>query len=390
MHTHSCIILLAVVLSPLPRLHAADRWALPDGFLGIEPLTYVLRDEAVQTEIGVTDAQFENIKQINAEHNQFDEQLHQDVRRQTDLSNAEKGKILTDEMEKYRERIPQQLKAALRPAQYLRLQQVSFQMLLRDSVRLLLYEPVPKVLGLTPDELSIWTTVVAKEARRRTEAAKSNFETSRSKVWSMLAAQQRQRFDQVYGKVSADFDTLNLQEKGVFGFEPRLRILRFASVRHELEVNDDQYAELKKLLESQYQGYTAAKRKAVLNRRDAEAAANFKIEIVELHSQVPEQLPKILLPHQLRRLDQLVFQANVRREFHEPLRSPLVAKAIGMSKAEHQRVIAQMDKEARERQGKRDASRAEELRNCIEALTPQQQANFYRLIGKRFSFTRRK
>ena len=96
-------------------------------------------------------------------------------------------------------------------------------------------------------------------------------------------------------------------------------------------------------------------------------------------------LDEILLPHQQKRLKQLLFQVVSQRQGGEPLRTPVVARAIGLSQREHKALIDQLNIEAKRAAKKRVDVWEDVFRTCIEALTEEQQATYYRLVGKRFA-----
>lgn len=93
---------------------------------------------------------------------------------------------------------------------------------------------------------------------------------------------------------------------------------------------------------------------------------------------------QILLPHQMKRLRQLIFQVRLAQYAPSPLRSPLVAETIGLTAAQQAKLFKTMEEQRAKTQMKKDALWKEVLATCVESLTPEQRARYHRLVGKPF------
>ena len=83
-------------------------------------------------------------------------------------------------------------------------------------------------------------------------------------------------------------------------------------------------------------------------------------------------------------LHQLIFQAKLGRYAPTPLLSPLVAESISLTKSQQAEILNTMRRHSVESKQRRAELLDNALKNCIDALTPDQQARYHRLVGKKF------
>lgn len=368
---------------------AQDVLNLPE-FFGKGPLRELATNPDLQNEIEATKEQVARVQEIRVE---FDSEHRAISSRSRTIGNKEAERLFNELHLRQAKVTGARLRTVFTPAQYRRLRQVMLQLYIeRLGVEFLLDQYIVAELKLDDeDDLAAWSALVKKEKRRYRAELDHLWKEKQDLESQALTQKQHDNLKEVLG------DRFDVQYYTGFGVSettgPHLAILIHPAVRQELEVIDDQRDAIRKLAEN------VADQGKILEReaRDAARAKNaktgkritprvrndpeFRKSIAELHDGVPKALAAILLPHQMKRLRQLLFQATLRTE---PLRSPVVARAIGLTEKEHKQIIAKLDAQAKRSTERREASWTGTLRRCIEALPDEQEAAYYRLIGKPF------
>lgn len=169
------------------------------------------------------------------------------------------------------------------------------------------------------------------------------------------------------------------------GFGGLADVLRRQDVRKDLELLDDQVAQLEKLAE----GRRDQMRELFSGLRDVpqEQRAEKMREIMEkARRDVEADVGKILLPHQMKRATQLVTQMQMRGG-RGMLDDP-IAQDLGLTDAQKEQLrakSAQLEEEVRK---KLTELRAQTQNELLKVLTPAQQAKWKDMVGEPFEFQR--
>jgi len=379
---HAVILAGAAILGVGSRqLVLAQEWPLPPSFQGLLPLEHVVKDAIVREEAGLIEQQHLQAKQLLADYNAARLRTARRLLGQG-LSDADASQLLQAEMDQFAESLPMRLQGILRPEQHTRLQQVVLQKTLRGlGVLLLARPPIGEVLGLTPEERDAWKEVLQREQRRWHESRQRlPADADRPSIREVLTPAQREHFEELHGELFRQGALPSLDDPRVgTSWPPEMDLLRNGDVRKEIELVEDQEAAIRDLLAMFAREAQTLELKARLDHTEHKRSTTALRQ-----AQALLQLQETLLPHQLRRLRQIIFQIRVRERFTDPFRSPLVSEALELTASQQKELWARMDAEAKAARQAEDELWDEVLRTCIEALTPEQQAKYHRLVGKPF------
>jgi hypothetical protein len=382
------VLLLCIVgvYSP-PAVLADDMESLPIGFLGMVPLEAICRYPAIRAEIRMTEEQRIRANQLLSE---YAAKWRETATQARNMPAEEATPYKQKEMDQYRAGIPHELKGLLEADQHARLQEVTLQMQIRHlGLRFLNARPIKEVLGLSSAEAESWRLVLEREEQRRKELDEALFTERAEAILSILTREQRDKFDLFYGEPyskrwshlpSFTYDTtLKMLEWG-----PSLDLIRFSDNRGELEVIDEQYERITVLLTNYYRQFQSLRREFNRSRRDELRKVEIRKAIVTLQEESEQQLRQILLPHQFRRLEQIIYQARVHEQVVEPLLSPLMADALTLTDLQREKIRTTILEKNDAARTKKDELWREVLSTAIESLTPEQQAKYFRLVGRPF------
>lgn len=359
----------------------------PDSFFGTSSLRTLSRDSAFQKEIEATE---EQVAQVKGTLEEFRNKIRSIAGLARSLGNDEVNRLFKEEHSRQAEAAEARLRSVLRPKQYLRLRQIVLQRYVRlNGVQLLLSDSIVKELALNPTELATWTALIKKQDQRQLDELQALYDGRLALEAKMLTPDQQAKFKEVYGerfaKAGRTLPPVHMDPAPDLG--PHLELLIYAEIRDELEVIDEQHEKIRKLGKAIYNEHRKLRSLQDRHAKDQDAVQELEALVTALHKGVPKMLDEILLPHQQKRLRQLLFQVVSQRQGGEPLRTPVVAQAIGLSQREHKALIAQLNIEAKRAAKKRIEVWEDVFRTCIEALTEEQRATYYRLVGKRFAAT---
>ncbi len=164
-------------------------------------------------------------------------------------------------------------------------------------------------------------------------------------------------------------------------------VLMREEVRKELELVDEQVADLQKLGEGRRErmGEMFAGLRDIEDRE--ERGQKFRELMEKAQAELDEEIGKILLPHQMKRAKQLAFQQRLRGGAGRALTGGgSLAEELGISEEQQEKL-----REANERLEQELRQKVAELRNeaqeeLLKLLTPKQQAKFKELVGEPFEF----
>jgi len=174
---------------------------------------------------------------------------------------------------------------------------------------------------------------------------------------------------------------------GGFGGGGLTGVLMREDVRKELELVDEQIAGLQKLGEG-LRGRMGEMFSGIRDIEDREERMTKMREIMgKAQAETEKEVGEILLPHQMKRAKQLVFQQRLRGGAGRALTGGgSLAEELGITETQQEKLRATNEKlEAELRQ------KIAELRNkaqdeLLKVLTTKQQAQFKELVGEPFEF----
>jgi Spy/CpxP family protein refolding chaperone len=172
---------------------------------------------------------------------------------------------------------------------------------------------------------------------------------------------------------------------GGFGGGGALGLLQNASVRKELELLDDQIAEIGKAAEA-----SSARARELFangdfrNLSEEERSAKF----AELREATQKEVDKILLPHQSERLKQIEFQISINRGGRGGVFSvnDELAEALDISDEQREKIGETAEQVAEELRAKLRELQEEARAKILATLTPAQQAKYKQLVGEPFEY----
>jgi len=168
----------------------------------------------------------------------------------------------------------------------------------------------------------------------------------------------------------------------------KLMMLRSEEVQKELEVSDEQKKDLEKLrddMRTQMREVFSGMRELPEDQRRA-AFEKARDKMRGVTQEMETKVNRILLPHQVERLNQLDVQTQIqRRGTDAALGSDAMVKALGITDAQKkqiQDVAAQAQKEMQETVNK---AREEARKKVLAVLTKEQQEKLNKMIGEQFT-----
>jgi hypothetical protein len=166
-----------------------------------------------------------------------------------------------------------------------------------------------------------------------------------------------------------------------------VELLRQDAVRKELELLDDQVANLEKLREDIREMMRDA-----INRlregRDPDQPGpppDMRQVFESVQARAQARLNEILLPHQMKRLQQLALQARLRGGGFAML-SPDVGQQLGITDEQREQLREKAQRIEADLRKKIAELRRQAQDELIALLTPEQQAKYRELVGPPFEF----
>lgn len=178
---------------------------------------------------------------------------------------------------------------------------------------------------------------------------------------------------------------------GGFGNGP-LDIAARKEVQEHLELLPDQVDDLTKLAEAERAGQRDRFRDLFAGARDGteeeRAAARTRVQetLAKAAAETQKKIDEILLPHQSKRLSQLVMQRRLRGGVSSAFGNEELAAQLGIT-ADQREKLQEKAAEADEAFRAKVAKLREEMQaDLLKVLSPAQQANYQALIGDPFEF----
>lgn len=173
---------------------------------------------------------------------------------------------------------------------------------------------------------------------------------------------------------------------GGFGFGGLADALRREDVRKELELLDDQVAQLEKLAETRREKM----RELFSSLRDLpqEQRGEKMRELFQKAQQDTEaEIGKILLPHQMKRAKQLTLQLRLRGAVRGMLGDQMV-QDLGLTEDQKAGLRKKSEQLEEELWKKYAALRSQAQNDLLRLLTPAQLAKWKEMVGEPFEFQR--
>ncbi len=173
---------------------------------------------------------------------------------------------------------------------------------------------------------------------------------------------------------------------GGFGVGGLAEVLRREDVRKELELLDDQVAQLEKLAESRREKM----RDLLSGLRDVpqeERAAKTRELFQKSQQDLEAEIGKILLPHQLKRAKQLVVQSRLRGGVRGML-GDQVTQDLGLTEDQKEKLRTKSEQLEEVLRKKYAELRSQAQNELLQLLTPAQQAKWKEMVGEPFEFQR--
>ncbi len=174
---------------------------------------------------------------------------------------------------------------------------------------------------------------------------------------------------------------------GGFGGGGLTGVLMREDVRKELELVDDQVADLQKLAEGRRDrmGEMFSGLRDIEDRE--ERGRKFREIMEKAQAEIEKDISKVLLPHQMKRAKQLAFQQRLRGGAGRALTSGgSMAEELGITETQQEKLRAANEKLQNELRQKIAELQNEAQEELLKILTPQQQAKFKELVGEPFEF----
>jgi Spy/CpxP family protein refolding chaperone len=175
---------------------------------------------------------------------------------------------------------------------------------------------------------------------------------------------------------------------GGFGGGGLVGVLMREDARKELELVDEQIADLQKLAEGQ-RGRMGEMFSGLRDIEDREERfAKMRELMQKAQTEIEKEVGKILLPHQTKRAKQLAFQLRLRGGAGRALAGGPLVEELGITESQQEKLRAANEKLQNELRQKIAELQKEAQEELLKLLTPQQQAKFKEMVGDPFEFQR--
>jgi hypothetical protein len=115
-------------------------------------------------------------------------------------------------------------------------------------------------------------------------------------------------------------------------------------------------------------------------------ASAIREAVLQSQRKTNEELTKVLLPHQMKRLSQIEFQSRMSSFFLESYRSDELANALDIGAEQRRELNAKLPQIQKNFQAKVERAMAEANEEAQNLLTAEQRSRFAELVGQPFRF----
>lgn len=163
-------------------------------------------------------------------------------------------------------------------------------------------------------------------------------------------------------------------------------LLMSEDVRRELEITDDQLADLESMgeelrdqMRSMFEGMRDLSPE---ERRDR--FATMREDMEEIQAQAEERINEVLLPHQVARLREINLQQQVRRGGLQGALRGELAEELGITEEQREQMAAKAEELQQELQQKIEQLRKDAQEELMGLLTPEQRSKIESMMGSEF------
>lgn len=163
-------------------------------------------------------------------------------------------------------------------------------------------------------------------------------------------------------------------------------LLRSDQVRQELEVSDDQLADLEAMgeeLRDQMRSMFEGMRDLTPEER-RERFQSMRDDMRDIQAQAEERVSEILLPHQVARLKEINLQQQVRRGGLSGALEGGLAEELGIGDDQREQLLTKAQELQRELQEKIEQLRNDAREELMDLLTPEQRSKLESMMGSEF------
>lgn len=168
-------------------------------------------------------------------------------------------------------------------------------------------------------------------------------------------------------------------------------LLQSEDVRAEVEVTDDQMADLQAMgedLRDEMRSMFQDMRDLSPEERQ-ERFQSMREEMEDIRAEAEDRMSDILLPHQMARLKEIELQQQVQRGgLQGALRGPL-AEELGITDEQREELMAKAQELQQEMQEKIAQLRKDAEEELMQVLTPEQQSKLKSMMGTEFQMEQR-
>ncbi len=178
---------------------------------------------------------------------------------------------------------------------------------------------------------------------------------------------------------------------GFFGGGGILGLAQQQEVQQEIELSQDQQAQLQKLsdtirneIRDQMQGMFQGMRDLSDEERQAKFA-EIRTKFEEINKDAEARLQSVLMPHQLDRLKQIDLQLRIQRGGAAALTEGELADTLGLSESQRDQIREKSQQVQKDLQEKISQLRVDARNQLLEVLTPDQRAKLEAMMGAEFA-----
>jgi Spy/CpxP family protein refolding chaperone len=178
---------------------------------------------------------------------------------------------------------------------------------------------------------------------------------------------------------------------GFFGGGGTFGLIQQQEVQNEIELSDDQQAELRTLGETirdqirdEMQGMFQGMRDLSDEERQAKFA-EIRTRFEEINKDAEAKMQKVLLPHQFDRLKQIDVQARLQRGGAAALTEGELADTLGLTETQRDQIREKSEAVQKDLSEKIAQLRVDARNQLLEVLTPEQKAKLEGMMGSEFA-----
>jgi Spy/CpxP family protein refolding chaperone len=178
---------------------------------------------------------------------------------------------------------------------------------------------------------------------------------------------------------------------GPFGGGGVLGLAQQQEVQQEIELSEDQQAQLKTLsdtIRSEARDQMQDMFQGMRDLSDEERQAKFaeiRIKFEEINKDAEARMQSVLMPHQIDRLKQIDLQSRIQRGGAAALSEGELADTLGLSESQRDQIREKSEEVQKDLQAKISQLRVDARNQLLEVLTPEQRSKLESMMGAEFA-----